>query len=89
MLLNGRDRREPVEVRKAALEKLLRPRHDGIRLCEHIEFDDADLFFEHACQFGCEGIVSKRVGSRYVSGQLRDWIKTKNPNAPAVRSEAQ
>jgi bifunctional non-homologous end joining protein LigD len=47
------------------------------------------MFFEHACQFGCEGIVSKRLGSRYVSGRSRDWIKTKNPNAPAVRREAE
>jgi ATP-dependent DNA ligase len=25
-------------------------------------------------------IVSKRVGSRYVSGRTRAWLKTKNPN---------
>jgi bifunctional non-homologous end joining protein LigD len=88
--LNGHDlRREPVEVRKAALEKLLRPKPDGIRFCEHVEFDDAAMMFEHACQLGCEGIVSKRIGSRYVSGRSRDWIKTKNPNAPAVRREAE
>jgi ATP-dependent DNA ligase len=29
---------------------------------------------------GPEGIVSKRIGSRYVSGQTRAWLKTKNPN---------
>jgi hypothetical protein len=27
-----------------------------------------------------EGIVSKRAGSRYVSGRARAWLKTKNPN---------
>jgi hypothetical protein len=27
-------------------------------------------------------------GSRYVSGSSRDWLKFKNPNAPAVRREA-
>jgi ATP-dependent DNA ligase len=27
-----------------------------------------------------EGIVSKRVGSRYVSGWTRAWLKTKNPD---------
>jgi ATP-dependent DNA ligase len=26
-----------------------------------------------------EGIVSKRIGSRYVSGRTRAWLKTKNP----------
>jgi ATP-dependent DNA ligase len=27
-----------------------------------------------------EGIVSKRVEARYVSGRIRAWLKTKNPN---------
>jgi bifunctional non-homologous end joining protein LigD len=36
---------------------------------------------------GLEGIVSKRLGSRYVSGRSRDWLKFKNPDAPAVKRE--
>ena len=32
-------------------------------------------------------MVSKRLGSRYVSGRSRDWLKMKNPDTPAV-SEA-
>ena len=36
--------------------------------------------FRHACGLGLEGIVSKRIGSRYVSGRTRAWLKTKNPN---------
>jgi ATP-dependent DNA ligase len=28
---------------------------------------------------GLEGIVSKRVDSRYKSGQCRSWLKVKNP----------
>jgi ATP-dependent DNA ligase len=35
--------------------------------------------FRHACGLGLEGIVSKRIGSRYVSGRTRAWLKTKNP----------
>ena len=27
-----------------------------------------------------EGIVSKRLGSRYVSGRTRAWLKTKKPS---------
>jgi ATP-dependent DNA ligase len=38
---------------------------------------------------GLEGIVSKRRGSRYRSGRSPDWIKSKNPNAPAVKREAE
>ena len=35
------------------------------------------------------GIVSKRLGSRYRSGRSPDWLKVKNPAAPAVRREAE
>jgi ATP-dependent DNA ligase len=48
-----------------------------------------DVVFRHACKLGFEGIVSKRFGSPYRSGHSRDWIKTKNPAAPAVRREAE
>jgi ATP-dependent DNA ligase len=37
---------------------------------------------------GLEGIVSKRLGSRYRSGRS-DWLKFNNPNAPGVRREAE
>jgi ATP-dependent DNA ligase len=41
--------------------------------------------FRHACRLVLEGIVSKRIGSRYVSGPTRAWLKTKNPNfGPAL-----
>src|SRR5262249_21147374 len=35
------------------------------------------------------GIVSKRLGSPYVSGSTRHWLKFKNPEAPAVQREAE
>jgi hypothetical protein len=44
--------------------------------------------FEVFFGVGLEGIVSKRLGSRYRSGRSRDWLKFKNPDAPAVRREA-
>ena len=37
---------------------------------------------------GLEGIVSKRLGSTTVWAH-RDWLKFKNPEAPAVRREAE
>jgi bifunctional non-homologous end joining protein LigD len=37
------------------------------------------VVFAHACKLGLEGIVSKRVGSRYWSGRSRQWLKSKNP----------
>jgi hypothetical protein len=36
-----------------------------------------------------KGIVSKRRGSPYRSGRSSDWIKSKNPAAPAVKREAE
>src|SRR4051794_38749907 len=41
--------------------------------------------FRHACGFGLEGLVSKRIGSRYVSGRTRAWFKMKNPNSCGER----
>jgi bifunctional non-homologous end joining protein LigD len=52
---------------------------DGIQLSESITGDGAAIF-RNACWMALEGIVSKRIGSRYVSGQTRAWLKTKNPN---------
>jgi len=40
-------------------------------LSEHVDGDGATVY-EHAVVLGCEGIVSKRKGSRYVSGRSRD-----------------
>ena len=80
--LNGRDlRREPIEIRKAGLARLLRNAEPGLQLSEH----EAAIAFEHACKLGLEGIVSKRRGSRYQSGRSSLWLKSKNPEAPAVR----
>jgi ATP-dependent DNA ligase len=50
---------------------------------------DGPLVFAHACKLGLEGIVSKRRDSLYRSGRSPHWIKSKNPNAPAVKREAE
>jgi ATP-dependent DNA ligase len=84
--LNGDDlRRDPLEVRKATLASVLAKAGSGLRLNEHLEHDDGELVFRHACRLGLEGIVSKRKGSPYRSGRSPDWLKMKNPAAPAVR----
>jgi ATP-dependent DNA ligase len=48
---------------------------------------DGEIIFKHACKLGCEGIVSKRLGSPYRSGRSPHWVKVKNPKAPAVKRE--
>jgi len=87
--IGGQDlRREPIEIRKAALAKLLRKAPVRLQLSEHIA-EPGDVVFRHACKLGLEGIVSKRLGSRYRSGRSPDWLKMKNPAAPAVKREAE
>jgi bifunctional non-homologous end joining protein LigD len=87
--LDGEDlRRSSIEYRKRKLAKLVRRPQLGIVLNEHYE-GDGEIIFKHACKLGCEGIVSKRLGSLYRSGRSAHWIKVKNPKAPAVKREAE
>jgi bifunctional non-homologous end joining protein LigD len=87
--LNGADlRRDPLNVRKATLASVLARAALGLRLNEHLEADGPDVF-HHACKLGLEGIVSKRKDSRYRSGRSPDWVKSKNPHAPARKRLAE
>ena len=87
--LDGKDlRREPIEVRKATLASVLRGCRSGLQFNQHLAHP-GDIVFRHACKMGLEGIVSKRLGSRYTSGRSKDWLKFKNPEAPAVKREAE
>ena len=81
-------RRDPLEVRKATLRSMLAKAGLGLRFNEHME-GDGPTVFAHACRLGLEGIVSKRKGSSYCSGRSPDWLKMKNPAAPAVKREAE
>ena len=82
--LDGQDlRREPWLVRRETLASLIRKAGPGIALSEHLD-GDGEAIFHHACVLGLEGIVSKRRDAPYRSGRSPDWIKVKNPNAPAA-----
>jgi bifunctional non-homologous end joining protein LigD len=83
--LDGVDlRREPWSDRRWRLGKLLRSATDGIRLSDHIDGFDGNTIFRHACVMGLEGIVAKQRDKPYRSGRSPDWIKVKNPHAPAA-----
>lgn len=89
LYLNGRDlRRAPLLQRKEALKSVVQ---DGPPTLVYVDFleEDGTRVFDHACRMGLEGIVSKRLGSRYRSGRSPDWLKFKNPEAPAVKREAE
>jgi bifunctional non-homologous end joining protein LigD len=82
MEVDGQDvRSEPLEERRKRLAKLLSRRNkalrEGIQLSKAITGDGGSIF-RHACGLGFEGILSKRIGSRYVSGRTWAWLKT-NP----------
>ena len=80
----------PIEERKAWLAKMI-PRRKlglGIKLNEHLP-GDGPLVFAQACRLGLEGIVSKRLGSKYRSGRCLSWVKVKNRRAPGFLRHVQ
>jgi len=86
LMVDGEDVRAlPIEQRKDRLARLLpklrRADACGIELSEHLT-GDGPLAYTQACLLGLEGIVSKRLGSKYRSGRCTSWIKVKNPKAP-------
>jgi ATP-dependent DNA ligase len=78
---------EPIETRKAELARLLTGCQPFALVLNRTYDDPGPIVFEHACKLGCEGIVSKRRGSLYARGRSSNWLKVKNPDAPAVRRE--
>jgi bifunctional non-homologous end joining protein LigD len=85
--LDGADLRpSPIEERKQHLAWALRGQHHGIAINTTYDGDGA-VIYRHACTQGCEGILSKRLGSPYRAGRTDQWLKIKNPHAPAVRRE--
>jgi bifunctional non-homologous end joining protein LigD len=62
--------------RRRMLQKVLRKAGEALRFSEHLEAAIGAAMYQHACKMGLEGIVSKRVESRYRSGRCRSWVKT-------------
>ena len=66
----------PLEERRALLKSIM-PRLPMIRISETIE-DDGKQAFRHAQQLHLEGVMAKRSGSPYTTGQrTKDWLKIK------------
>jgi bifunctional non-homologous end joining protein LigD len=84
LAMDGDDLRDlPLSMRKANLARLLARRPDGS------DFEQGEIgpdLFRKACEFGLEGLVSKRRDRPYQAGRSKHWIKVKNhdgtiPNA--------
>jgi bifunctional non-homologous end joining protein LigD len=77
LFLDGRDlRARPLSERRQALEKLIGKGDGAILLSEQVEGDGA-AFFRAACEPGLEGLVSKRIDTRYRCRRHMDWVKVK------------
>ena len=72
-------RDKPLSRRKQLLQDVLGD-PDPSRRIQYVSHTDTagPKFFELICELGLEGVVSKRLTSRYRSGRTRSWLKTKN-----------
>ena len=88
--LNGNDLRDMLLIeRKRRLAKLIgKSQRQAIRYNGHLTNDGLTVF-AHACRMGLEGIVSKRIDSRYTSGPSQAWLKSKNPASETVQRESE
>ena len=68
----GRDDLRTYELveRRALLRKYLRGAEPALLYSQHMEGDEGEAMFCHACRLGLEGIVSKRATSPYKSAPL-------------------
>src|SRR4051794_11992407 len=60
--------------RKRVLQALLENTQGPIKYSEHLH-ESGPIIYRHACKFGLEGVVSKRVDARYESGRINAWMK--------------
>jgi bifunctional non-homologous end joining protein LigD len=66
----------PLRERRARLERLIDRRNPTVRISE--VFDDGEALLEAAKRQRLEGIIAKRIDSRYAVGtRTRDWLKIK------------
>jgi bifunctional non-homologous end joining protein LigD len=76
--LDGHDLRGcPIEERKGLLERVIKAAASPRVLSVGHVIGKGAWLFEAMRKAGCEGIVSKRLGSPYRGGQSKDWIKIK------------
>lgn len=89
--LAGDDRRrDPLDLRKRELCRLIAGAAPGLVLSEWVDGKEVDgeTMFDRVCSLGLEGIVSKRKDSRYLSGRSPYWLKMQNPASEAVERQA-
>jgi bifunctional non-homologous end joining protein LigD len=80
MYLDGYDLRAAALIdRKKLLEALITAagaKDARIRYSDHVT-GHGGVFLERACGYHVEGVISKSLGSPYVSGRTRSWLKSR------------
>jgi bifunctional non-homologous end joining protein LigD len=83
LVMDGHDVRAlSLAARKALVQGRL-PAPGVLRYCDHVDRDGA-RFLAAACAAGIEGIVAKRLASRYRAGRSDEWRKLKCPREATV-----
>jgi bifunctional non-homologous end joining protein LigD len=86
LALEGGDLRNmPLSMRKGNLARLLARRPDGIFVAPFEAGEIGPDLFRKVCEFGLEGLVSKRRDRPYRAGRSPDWVKMKNRKHPAIQ----
>jgi hypothetical protein len=85
--MNGDDLRPlPLSMRKASLAKLLHRRPDGIFTGSFEQGEIGPDLFRKACEFGLEGLVSKRADPALPRRSLERLGQGEEPHASGDRS---
>lgn len=66
----------PLIDRKSLLKSLITPKIPMIQYSDHM-IGLGDEVFKSSCEYGLEGIISKRIDSHYVSKRSKSWLKVK------------
>lgn len=69
----------PLTERKAILATILTEAPAVIRYSDHI-IGQGESMFDHTCNLGLEGIISKKADSNYEAKRSRAWLKVKCVN---------
>ncbi len=71
----------PIEQRRAVLKAIVPADHPFVRVSESLK-DSGKKAFEQARSLHLEGVMAKRLGSIYTTGQrTKDWLKIKTEKA--------
>jgi hypothetical protein len=82
----ARPRALPLSERKRDLTRLCRK--SKVPFLKEVQtFPNGNLLLDHCNKFEFEGVASKRLASRYLSGPSRNWVKAKCPQWKCINAE--